>query len=112
MKQSLLALMLIPCALPALAEKPHPERLEHGRQVYLQTCSGCHDTGDSGAPLLSEPGQWSQRSDLWEAVLFKHANEGYGLMPAEGGDPQLQEYDVDAAAEYMMSEIFPERTTD
>ena len=107
-----LVLLLIFSALNAAAGRPLTERVNHGKQVYIQSCAVCHDTGKSGAPMLSEPEQWSQRSDLWEAIMFKHANEGYGLMPSGGGNQDLKEYDVDAAAEYMMSEIFPERATD
>ena len=112
MKRTLLAAVLTPFALPALAEKPLTERLEYGKEVYIKTCARCHDTGADEAPVITKPEQWSQRSDLWEAVLFEHANAGYGLMPGSGGDPALQEYDIDAAAEYIMSEIFPERGTD
>ena len=112
MKRTLLAVLLSPLALPALADKPLTERLKYGKEVYIKTCARCHDSGADGAPMISRPDQWSQRSDLWEAVLFEHANAGYGLMPGAGGDPALQEYDIDAAAEYIMSEIFPERGTD
>jgi cytochrome c5 len=112
MMRALLALLMISFALNATAGKPLTERVKHGKQVYVQSCASCHDTGKSGAPMLSQPEQWSQRSDLWEAALFKHANEGYGLMPSGGGNQELQEYDVDAAAEYIMSEIYPDRATD
>ena len=112
MKRISLLVLLTPFALGALAENPHTERLQHGKQVYLAACASCHDTGESGAPMLSRPEQWSERSELWEAVLLEHANKGYGQMPGEGGDASLQEYDVDAAAEYILSRVFPERTTD
>jgi cytochrome c5 len=112
MRRKLVALVLTAVALPTMAAKPLTERLGHGKEVYLKTCARCHDTGVDGAPMLSMPDQWSGRSDLWEAVLFEHANQGYGLMPGAGGDPSLQEYDIDAAAEYIMSGIFPECATD
>lgn len=112
MTRTMLALILTPVALVAMADQPLTERLEYGRQVYADYCASCHDGGEAGAPMLSKPEQWSQRSDLWDAVLFEHANKGYGQMPAGGGDAALKEYDIDAAAEYIMSQVFPERATD
>jgi cytochrome c5 len=111
MTRKFLAWTLAPAALAALAGGPLTERLEHGKQVYTDHCASCHDTGKAGAPMLSRPGQWTERSDLWDAVLFEHAKQGYGQMPG-GGDAALQEYDIAAAAEYIMSVVFPERATD
>jgi len=80
--------------------------------AYEHACADCHETGKNDAPRTGDPSAWADRSALWEAVLFEHANAGYGLMPGAGGDPALQEYDIDAAAEYIMSQIFPGRGTD
>ncbi len=112
MIRTILAWVLASGALVAMANPPLTERLEYGKRVYADRCASCHDTGTAGAPILSNPEQWSERSDLWDAILFEHANKGYGQMPAGGGDAALQEYDIDAAAEYIMSEVFPERATD
>ena len=79
------------------------ERLDYGQQVYLEHCASCHDTGAKGAPVLGRAKDWVDRSRLWEAVLYEHANAGYLGMPAKGGAADLTEYDVDAAAEYMLT---------
>jgi len=83
-----------------------------GLQAYEKVCSTCHATGANGAPTIGDQRAWSERSPLWEAVLFAHANEGYLGMPPKGGAPGLTEAEVNAAAEYMLMLTFPERPTD
>lgn len=84
------------------------ERLEDGRRAYVAGCASCHDKGVNGAPVTGRTDDWSGRSRLWEAVLFKHANSrGYLDMPAKGGRSELSEYEVNAAAEYMLTVSFP-----
>jgi len=83
-----------------------------GQQVYEQFCAGCHEQGEGTAPQIGEPQDWANRSDLWQAVLFEHANKGYLQMPAKGGEEGLSEADVAAAAEYMLNQSFPERGDD
>jgi cytochrome c5 len=83
-------------------------RLEDGRIVYAEVCARCHDLGVDGAPVIGRTQDWSGRSNLWEAVLFKHAQQGYLGMPARGGQQDLSEYDVGVAAEYMLSISRPE----
>ncbi len=73
-----------------------------GQLAYENYCSSCHDTGKNGAPINGNSDDWVDRSSLWEAVLFEHANAGYLVMPAKGGRAELTEAVVDAAAEYMV----------
>lgn len=82
-------------------------RSEDGRQVYLAACARCHDTGVNGAPITGQTRDWADRSHLWEAVLFEHANQGFLKMPGKGGKQELSEYDVDVAAEYMLNISHP-----
>jgi cytochrome c5 len=44
--------------------------------------------------------------------LFEHANEGYLRMPGKGGKPELSEYDVNVAAEYMLNLSHPDLPED
>lgn len=83
-----------------------------GQRVYEQVCAKCHDQGTDSAPQIGAAGDWSGRSDLWQAVLFEHANKGYLDMPAKGGEEGLTEADVAAAAEYMLDQSFPNRSGD
>jgi cytochrome c5 len=112
MRTAVLCLSLLTLATPALAETPLTQRLQEGKAVYARSCASCHDAGTDGAPMLSRPDQWSERSDLWEGVLFEHAREGIGKMPGKGGDQALPTADMEAAAEYILSVVYPDRTTD
>jgi cytochrome c5 len=88
------------------------ERMEDGRRAYQAACATCHDTGANGAPRIGHAEEWFDRSRLWEAVLFEHAEKGYMQMPAKGGDTHLSQYDVDAAAEYLLTQSHPQQLSD
>lgn len=83
-----------------------------GEQAYVEHCAGCHETGMLGAPREGEPQDWSERSNLWQAVLMDHAKTGYFDMPARGGKTELPDEVVNAAAEYMLETTFPDRLKD
>ena len=74
----------------------------NGEAAYLENCAGCHETGMLGAPREGEPQDWRGRSALWQAVLMEHAKTGYFDMPARGGNSELPDEVVNAAAEYML----------
>ena len=88
------------------------EREKDGLEAYRDHCASCHETGANDAPSIQNPKDWAGRSNLWEAVLFEHANKGYLKMPAKGGDPSMSEYEVDAAAEYMLNITHPDYPAD
>ncbi len=84
----------------------------YGEAAYLEHCAGCHETGMLGAPREGEPKDWEERSSLWQAVLLEHAKTGYFDMPARGGKTRLPDDVVEAAAEYMLEQTFPDRPKD
>jgi cytochrome c5 len=88
------------------------ERFEDGHKAYTEHCASCHDKGVNGAPSIQNQDDWADRSNLWDAVLFEHANSGYLNMPAKGGNENISEYSVDAAAEYMLYKVYPELPRD
>jgi cytochrome c5 len=88
------------------------DRLALGQATYAAACASCHDTGQEGAPVTGDRGQWEDRSDMWQAVLFNHAKSGYLDMPGKGGQPELTDESVEAATEYMLGLTFPERPRD
>jgi cytochrome c5 len=87
-------------------------RLAWGKEVYGNYCAACHEPGASQAPAIRDRKSWDSRSPLWSAVLFEHAKSGYLEMPARGDHPELSDVAVDAAAEYMLSETYPELPVD
>ena len=84
----------------------------NGEAAYLENCAGCHETGMLGAPREGEPQDWRGRSALWQAVLMEHAKTGYFDMPARGGNSELPDEVVNAAAEYMLEMTFESRPED
>jgi cytochrome c5 len=88
------------------------DRQEEGRKAYEANCASCHETGTDGAPSTRKAEDWTERSNLWESVLFEHANEGYLKMPGKGGNSTLSEYEVDVAAEYMLNITHPDMPRD
>ena len=83
-----------------------------GQEAYEMACARCHDTGVDGAPVTRNPADWENRSHLWQAVLMEHARDGYLDMPAKGGDTNLPDMTVSAAAEYMLEITFPNLPAD
>jgi cytochrome c5 len=88
------------------------DRQALGKATYDKACAACHDAGEGDAPRTGVREDWSERSDLWQAVLFKHAKAGYLEMPGKGGQPELTDQAVEAAAEYMLGLTFPELPRD
>jgi cytochrome c5 len=86
--------------------------LQLGEDVYDWACASCHDEGLDGAPRTGQRSDWSDRSQLWSAVLIEHAKQGYLEMPAKGAHPYLSDRAVQAASEYMLGETFPEKLKD
>jgi len=88
------------------------QRMDDGKAIYDASCGKCHETGVDDAPVTRRPEDWVNRSNLWEAVLFEHANKGYLKMPAKGGDEFLTKYEVDLAADYMLTITHPDLPRD
>lgn len=88
------------------------ERMEDGLKAYEAQCASCHSTGKNGAPVASNPEDWKTGSELWDAVLVEHAKNGYLGMPAKGGDPDMSNYEVEVAAEYMLNMAHPDFAPD
>lgn len=84
----------------------------NGEAAYLDNCAGCHETGMLGAPREGEPLDWQGRSTSWQAVLMEHAKTGYFDMPARGGNTELSDEIVNAAAEYMLEKTFESQPED
>lgn len=88
------------------------DRQALGEATYARACASCHEAGEGNAPRTGVREDWAERSDLWQAVLFNHAKAGYLEMPGKGGQPELSDEAVEAAAEYMLGLTFPELPRD
>ena len=96
----------------SLAPEVRFEQTVSGKPTYDLRCASCHQDGKAGAPKTGDPETWSNRSPLWMAVLAEHAKKGYLQMPAQGGDADISDAEIEAATEYMLSQTYPELPLD
>lgn len=82
-----------------------------GEQVYVATCSACHDAGVAGAPPLGDTGAWAPLVAKGYDALLKNAINGVNAMPPRGGNPALSDLEVGRAVVHMANQSgasFPE----
>lgn len=75
---------------------------EDPEKVYKQVCATCHDSGVSGAPKTGDAGAWEPRIAKGKDTLYKHAIEGFNMMPAKGGNAALSDQAVKGSVDYMI----------
>jgi cytochrome c5 len=80
-----------------------------GKTIYGNLCHSCHDTGAGGAPKVTDKSAWAPRVAEGEETLIKHATEGYtgksGVMPPKGGNPALNDAQIKATVEFILSQV-------
>ncbi len=90
-----------------LPKPVHPNLLT-GRDVWDETCMGCHGGNKAtGAPKITATKKWAPRIAKGMPLLIEHATQGflgatYAQMPARGGNPDLSDADVAAAVAFMV----------
>lgn len=95
-------------ALEAAASQVAYDGTLDGSVIYTKLCAACHGTGAGGAPTLDRS-HWDARIAQGMDTLMKHAIEGYqgaaGLMPARGGNPALNDEQVQATVKWMLDNL-------
>ena len=81
-----------------------PKVLQAGNAVYTAVCAACHASGAAGAPKVGVAGDWGPRLAQGYDTLAKHAIEGIRAMPAKGGNPDLDNVEVERAVVYMANQ--------
>jgi cytochrome c5 len=80
-----------------------------GKTIYDNLCHSCHTSGAGGAPMITDKAAWAPRVAQGLDTLVKHATEGFtgshGVMPARGGNPALNDAQVKATVEWMVSQV-------
>lgn len=84
------------------ASEPTPS---NGELVFQGTCRVCHAQGINGAPIYGNKKMWSKRLPQGVPTLIEHATNGYGLMPAKGGNTELTDQDISDAVNYMVAAV-------
>jgi len=78
-----------------------------GEQVVSAICIACHRVGVMGAPKFGDPVDWAPRVEKGRDTLVQHALQGFGQMPARGGDTTLSDDEVARAVDHMIAEARP-----
>ena len=77
-----------------------------GAALYEAVCKTCHDAGIGGAPKAGDRSAWGPRMAQGNAMLYKHALEGFngkaGVMPAKGGRVDLPDDLIKAGVDHLV----------
>lgn len=79
------------------------ETIGGGQQIVTQVCSMCHSSGMMNSPKLGSKADWAPRIEKGADLLYSHAINGFNMMPARGGRPDLSDDDIKAAVDHMLS---------
>lgn len=90
-----------PYAQLTVVDANAPRVLLTGEQVFNQVCTTCHSVGALGSPKFGDKAAWAPRIAKGYQTLIDHALHGFNKMPARGGDPNLQDIEVERAIAYM-----------
>ena len=103
-KLNRLSLLISPCLLLGACSQADSELASHpGKQIWQDTCQVCHQTGLAGAPIMGDQKAWASRIKRGKDSLYTHALEGWGDMPARGGNANLSDQQVMQAVDYMLA---------
>ncbi len=80
-----------------------------GKVIFGSLCHSCHETGAGGSPKISDKAAWAPRVAQGVDTLIKHSTDGFtgksGVMPAKGGNPALNDAQMKATVEWMVSQV-------
>ncbi|MFJ3058900.1 c-type cytochrome [Herbaspirillum sp. NPDC087042] len=81
-----------------------PKQLLSGEEVFKTTCSACHSAGVAGAPKVGDAAAWQARIAEGYDTLVSHAINGLRAMPAKGGNPDLDDVEIQRTVVYMANQ--------
>ena len=90
-----------PVAAFHLVDANAPKVFKTGQQVFESTCTACHTSGAAGAPKLGDEAAWAPIIKTGYEEMVKVALHGKGGMPAKGGNPSLDDFEIERAVVYM-----------
>lgn len=74
-------------------------------QIAQAACLKCHETGEQGAPKLSDKAAWTQRGSKGLDAVTKTVIRGHGNMPARGGVADLTDAELKNVIAYMLKRV-------
>ena len=92
---------IAPVARLDLVDASGPKVYKTGEQVYKAVCAGCHIAGVAGALKFGDTAAWSTAIGTGLSAMVASVVKGKGAMPAKGGNPALDDYEIARAVVYM-----------
>jgi cytochrome c5 len=92
---------IAPVARLDLVDASGPKVYKTGEQVYKAVCAGCHIAGVAGALKFGDTAAWSTAIGTGLSAMVTSVVKGKGAMPAKGGNPALDDYEIARAVVYM-----------
>jgi cytochrome c5 len=92
---------IAPIAKLDLVDASGPKVFKTGEQVYTAVCAGCHIAGAAGAPKFADVAAWSAPIATGLQSMIASVIKGKGAMPAKGGNPALDDFEIARAVVYM-----------
>jgi cytochrome c5 len=92
---------IAPVARLDLVDASGPKVFKTGEQVYKAVCAGCHAAGVAGAPKFGDAVAWTPAIKTGLDTMVSNAIKGKNAMPAKGGNPTLDDYEISRTVVYM-----------
>lgn len=89
---------------PAAGGKPAASE-KNAEEIAKATCFKCHESGEQGAPKLSDKAAWRQRGSKGLDAVTKTVIRGHGNMPARGGLADLTDNELKAVIAHLLKEV-------
>jgi cytochrome c5 len=92
-----------PAAAPAQQAAATGQKLD-GKAVYDKVCVACHQVSVANSPKLGDQAAWAPRIKTGTDSLVQSVIKGKGAMPPKAGNPALNDAEIRAAVEFMVSQ--------
>jgi len=92
---------IAPVAGLDLRDESGPKVFKTGEEVYKAVCATCHATGVANAPIFGNNASFAKAIQEGYETMLSVALNGRGAMPAKGGNPSLDDFEVARAVVYM-----------
>ena|SRR5688572_4318345 len=73
----------------------------NAEQIVNTSCAACHGTGALNSPKIGDKSAWGPRISKGYKTLVDHAINGFNMMPARGGNPDLTDAEIAHAVAFM-----------
>ncbi len=88
---------------PASGAKPTGDK--NPEEVAQAACFKCHESGEHGAPKLSDRADWTQRAAKGLDAVTKTVIRGHGNMPTRGGMADLTDDELKKVIALMLKKV-------